>query len=89
MTKYTIQILEVYTPKWGFTRHMKVKRSDGKSGISWDILQQLKNEYLGPDVMAVEIFPPEHEVVNDLNMRHLWEIPLGQIPVTLNGDKNG
>lgn len=75
----TVQVLEVIAP-WGFTRHMKVQRTDGQDGISWDQLQSLKDLYLGPDVLAVEIYPPACELVNELNMRHLWEVPAGILP---------
>jgi len=56
MPQFRVQVLEVMAP-WGFTRHMKVQRADGKSGISWDDLQRLKDEHLGPDVLAVELYP--------------------------------
>ena len=39
--------------------------------ISWEDLQKVKREILG-DVVAVEIFPKESEVVNLRNTRHLW-----------------
>lgn len=41
-------------------------------GITWDELQQIKNEcgYGGAD--AVEIYPADDDVVNVANMRHLW-----------------
>lgn len=41
-------------------------------GISWDELQQLKRECGRGEVWAVEIFPPESELVNVENMRHLF-----------------
>lgn len=44
-------------------------------GITWDDLQQIKNEIGYSDQWAVEIFPPVDEVVNHANMRHLWVLP--------------
>jgi hypothetical protein len=82
MPQYRVQIVEVRAP-WGFTRHMKVQRADGKSGISWDDLQRLKDEHLGPDILAVELYPPAHRVVDELNMRHLWEVPEHVLPIGL------
>lgn len=51
--------------------------SDGnwKEGISWDELQRIKNECGYADRMAIEIFPPQAEVVNVANIRHLWVLP--------------
>lgn len=82
MSKYKVQVLEACSP-WGLIRHLRVQRNDGRSGISWDELQRLKDEHLGSDVLAVEIFPPAHRVVNELNMRHLWEVPVDVLPIGL------
>lgn len=43
-----------------------------KDGISWEELQRIKNECGFADKCAVEIYPPEADVVNVANMRHLW-----------------
>jgi hypothetical protein len=60
---------------WGWTRHLTVARIDGKGGIPWDDLQELKDEALGAAACAVEFYPPADEVVNEVNRRHLWEVP--------------
>ena len=54
--------------------------TDWRDGITWDELQRIKNETLGPDVWCVEVYPPESELVNVSNMRHLW--PLEEPPET-------
>jgi hypothetical protein len=43
--------------------------------ISWDELQLVKRECGFADRWAVEIFPPDSEIVNAANMRHLWLLP--------------
>lgn len=43
-----------------------------EDGISWDELQDIKNEIGFRDFCAVEIFPPEDDKVDVANMRHLW-----------------
>jgi len=40
--------------------------------ILWDELQSLKNQCGFGDYAAVEIFPPDKDLINDCNMRHLW-----------------
>jgi hypothetical protein len=65
---------------FGWTTHLKVMRRDGKDGITWDQLQAIKNEYLGEDAWAIEVFPPNHAFVNEVNMRHLWLIPQENCP---------
>lgn len=53
------QILEDGTPNW-------------LEGITWDDLQQIKNECGYRDKWMCEYYPPESEVVNIANIRHLW-----------------
>lgn len=55
--------------------HLKVWKEDGSDGITWDELMAVKNEFLGEEVEAIEIYPPQNEVVNDANIRHLWVVP--------------
>ena len=69
-----LQVLHALMP-WGMTRHLVVERHDGLDGITWDQLQAAKNEALGPDVMAIEVYPAANDVVNEVNRRHLWEVP--------------
>jgi hypothetical protein len=40
--------------------------------IPWEDLQRLKREAGYGDLEAVEVFPPDKDVVNVANMRHLW-----------------
>lgn len=49
-----------------------------EDGITWDELQQIKREigFGGRD--AVEVYPPDRDVVNVANMRHLWVMPVGE-----------
>ncbi len=41
-------------------------------GITWDELQAVKSAVGFADRWAVEVFPPDVEVVDVANMRHLW-----------------
>lgn len=61
---------------WGWAQHLKLWRDDGKEiVVSWDVIQLIKNEALGIDICAVEFYPEESDVVNEVNYRHLWAIP--------------
>lgn len=77
--KYQTQVTERDTP-FGRVRHLSVERVDGRSGISWDDLQGLKDEFLGPESCCVEFFPPAWRVVDEINRRHLWECPEEWLP---------
>lgn len=60
---------------------LRVWREDWYGNIGWDELQVIKNLAFGEDQAAVEIYPPQNEVVNKMNMRHLWVLPDGvQLP---------
>jgi hypothetical protein len=48
---------------------------DWNQEITWVELQRLKREAGYGDCDAVEIFPPDADVVNVANMRHLWVLP--------------
>ena len=76
---HTAQVCYSLAP-WGMTAHLKIRRRDSQDGISWDTLQAIKNDMLGEDTVAVEIFPSEYDVVNEANIRHLWEIPGEMLP---------
>lgn len=47
-------------------------RTGWRDGITWDELQRVKNETIGPKFWCAEAYPPEDRVVNVANMRHLW-----------------
>lgn len=46
-----------------------------RDNITWDELMQCKAGAGFRGDWAVEVYPPEDEVVNVANMRHLWIIP--------------
>jgi len=41
-------------------------------GITWEELQSLKDQSGYGNCCAVEIYPPNKDIVNVANMRHLW-----------------
>jgi len=46
-----------------------------KANITWDELQSIKAQCGYGNLWAVEVFPPDRNVVNVANMRHLWILP--------------
>ena len=42
--------------------------------VSWETLQDIKNNVWGENTVAVEIFPKGDMVVNSGNWRHLWKL---------------
>lgn len=39
---------------------------------SWPEMQRIKDEIAGPNATAVEVYPPQNEIVDDADMYHLW-----------------
>lgn len=67
---------------WGMVTHLRISRHDGRIVVcGWDTLQEIKNYVVGEDVRMIEVFPCQHDVVNEANTRHFWEVPDGvEIP---------
>jgi len=72
-------LVQVFALGNGFER-LSVNRTRLKGGgwddcIEWEELQRLKSECGRGDRCAVEVFPPDDEVINVANMRHLFILP--------------
>jgi hypothetical protein len=74
-------LVQVYSEKSNIIR-LSVCRTvidnQGKwqDNITWEELQEIKNQSGFGQLEAVEIYPPEKDVVNVANMRHLWVLPV-------------
>lgn len=58
---------------------MTVDQPDGVS-LGWEALQELKNKVLGVSELAIEVYPPACDVVNEINRRWLWVVPADFVP---------
>lgn len=56
---------------------LMVQRVDGRPGITWDELYQVKELCGFAECEAVEIYPERGRLVNYASMRHLWVFPPG------------
>ena len=61
---------------WGPCIHVMVQ-STVAAPILWADKQALKNEIIGPHRLAIEVFPPESELVDQAEVFHLWVLPDG------------
>lgn len=52
--------------------HLDIRRKDEGNCKNWRELQQIKNELVGPEHEAVELFPAESRLVDTANQYHLW-----------------
>jgi len=55
--------------------HLSFKRNDRSAIRDWRHIQAIKNSVAGPDREAVEVFPPEWNLVDAANEWHLWVLP--------------
>lgn len=81
---YLLQVHRTETP--GVIRlsvnRASVDKHTGRwtDGISWDDLQRLKRECGRGDLCGVELFPPDADVVNVANVRHVFVFEDGRVP---------
>lgn len=73
-----------YTIEHAGDGHVRIRRHDGAPiRCGWDFLQIFKNEALGEEACAVEVFPPQSELVDEENIRHLWLVDTDTVPSLL------
>lgn len=53
-------------------KHLRIIRRDNKSIHNYMDLQQIKNDLLGDDAIAIEVFPKSKDFINGSNTYHLW-----------------
>ena len=52
--------------------HLVIHRHDMAPCTAWAHFQQIKNEIIGPEYEAMELFPAESRLVDAGNLYHLW-----------------
>lgn len=55
----------------GYT-HLRIQRIDNKPIHNYMDLQEIKNDLLGNDVIAIEIYPAQKDFKNCSNTYHIW-----------------
>lgn len=83
---HSVQVFE-HESMHGVVWQLLFRRHDGGSQFGWTELQRMKNELVGEDAVAIEIFPAESEVVDQANCRHLWVLAPGVIDFGLSTKK--
>ena len=75
-SRYQVSIRKVKSnvlpPGWPEIVHLSIKRLDKEPIHDWRDLQRIKNELIGPEYEAVEVYPAESRLVDDANQFHLW-----------------
>ena len=88
--RYTVTVREQNVPGFGVVLQLSVHtHTRGAIGAhDWRHFQRIKNELAGPEREAVEIYPPESQLVDTSNEFHLWVLPEGMVlPFGMRGDR--
>jgi hypothetical protein len=72
---YSNDIYQVVVEKNGPLIHICIRRHDEQPCKDWRDHQQIKNEIIGPEYEAVELFPAESRLIDTTNEYHLWVHP--------------
>lgn len=72
--------------------HLDIRRHDLGNCKNWSEIQQIKNQIVGPEHEAVELFPSESRLVDTANQYHIWvhldpnfRFPFGMWPTASTG----
>jgi len=66
---YTVAVDQNDCPGW---IHLSIKRNDKQPIHDWRDLQEIKNQLLGPEAEALELYPAESRLLDVANQFHLW-----------------
>lgn len=75
--KYLVRKLTKTEDGYSIT-HLSIRRLDRGHAKDWREFQQIKNELLGEEVEAIELYPAESRLVDCANQFHLWALPEGE-----------
>ncbi len=74
--RFHVQIYRIETG-WGEVLQLTVGRHGDLGQPSWSELQRIKNELIGRERVAVQVFPAESHLVDQADLLHLWVLPKG------------
>jgi hypothetical protein len=76
---YQVNVKEIKGEDGHYWMYLSIKRRDKKPIHDWRALQRIKNELIGEEFEAIEIYPRESELVDEANQYHLWVMEKGRI----------
>jgi hypothetical protein len=75
-TYWLNDIFQVALTEDGGWLHINIRRRDGHPiKRDWRVFQDIKNQLVGPEREAVELYPAESRLVDTSNKYHLWVHP--------------
>ena len=80
-------LVQMFSTDWENVQRLSITRCEldasfqqWRDGISWDDILYLKRECGFAQACAVEIYPPDADLVNVANVRHIWLVPPDGLP---------
>lgn len=59
---------------WGIVKHLCIRNAEN-TDIKWSEKQRIKNEIVGHERIAIEVFPKSSQLIDEANMYHIWVLP--------------
>jgi len=72
---YQVNVSRVDTGMGAPIVHLSVKRIDKQAIHDWRDMQEIKNQLLGEECEAVELYPAVSRLVDTANQYHMWGVP--------------
>jgi hypothetical protein len=57
---------------------LSIRSNDNSARHDWRHFQKIKNDLVGPEIEAMEIYPKESRLADTSNQFHLWCLPPGK-----------
>ena len=86
--RYTVSVHYIGGDRDGFVE-IAVHNHNRTPHVPWRHLQQIKNEVVGADREAIQLFPAEDRLVDNANEYWIYVYPRGQAPMRKRGIKIG
>lgn len=79
--RYQVIVREHPDGPFGPYVHLTIRSRDGSTRHDWRDFQRLKNELVGEETEAVELYPAESRLVDTANHYHLWVFRTYRFPL--------
>lgn len=89
-----LYVILIYFPRpnpWGpgNVTHIAIRNREGSTARPWSDYQRIKTELFGPERLALELYPPASQLLDEANLYHLWIFDDGaELPEVFNLLKN-
>ena len=82
--KYVVMVYDGFDTSHGKAIRVMVRNSNETPiEFHWQTMQMIKNDIFGKEVMAVEYYPKESELIDFKNIYWFWIFPEGVLPVPI------